>query len=371
MSVSIPSASVSVTIVKISVTVDVFPHAITTTMSSISVLPDTWSSTTANSSPESTSLAAIKSTPGSQTPTSNWTAVQSCFQAHFDPGCGGMLQHVMDCYENQAPWVDPLNTTQSTAFQACLCQTSPSVRFSTNSVLWHDFTSCAFCLFGWVPINFYELLPEMQRIEEFCSSQTPVRLVLMKASSIGCIVLWLTVHDFQFGYVFLPNLLDWLGSLYKGTTLAKPPLTGSITLITDMAPLCTPVPPLANLAYGASAPPDGILGALVPALTTFTTLQSNKLATITSLITWLPTATSEFTMASVESSAASVASRELASALYSWANASKTSGGHGGPIMERCSGLDRASADAIYCFPFTRALLVSVVAIGVVVVLQT
>ena len=236
------------------------------------------------------------------------------------PGCGVIFDHLTTCYDSLAPWNDPYNTTQSTKFQACLCATNATTPFTTDSLLWRNFVGCSSCLvtFG-AGISLETLAQEFQSIEDFCRSQNPM------------------------AYLALANFESWLATLIKGVTLSTPPLTGSITQLAALSAAFTTTPPLANLAYGASAPFDGTLAGVTPELMTQTiTVLPSGTATgaasvkrLTMLVDWVATATAtgisagpRYDPLSASASAASVA----ASALRSVSTM-----GQGGP-SQQCHG---------------------------------
>lgn len=201
-----------------------------TTPSNAPITSSAFSSVTTTGYSQITSSA----TPTPFTPDTSDTSLQQCLHnpgglqadGHVSPGCGNMLQHIMDCYDQQAPWTDPYNGTQSTGFQSCLCQTDSHTTFSPTSALWRNFTGCSHCLLTFVPVSFHRLSIEIQRIENFCCSQNPV------------------------AYLFLLRLQGWLGGLHDGTHLEQPPLTGEITNIGALGAKFTIMLPLANVAYG-------------------------------------------------------------------------------------------------------------------------
>ena len=97
-----------------------------------------------------------------------------------------------------------------------------------------------------------------------------------------------------------------------GAARYKPPMTN----LAHMSALFTTMPPLANVAYGASAPPDGTLLGVTPVLTTITTSVSSTLETVTSIAKWEPTSnTASFNPASASLSAAHAAQSALTSPL--------------------------------------------------------
>ncbi|KAK1814112.1 hypothetical protein LTR12_011470 [Friedmanniomyces endolithicus] len=240
------------------------------------------------------------------------------------PGCGVIFDHLTKCFDSLAPWTDPYNMTQSTKFQACLCATNATTPFTTDSLLWRNFVGCSSCLvtFG-AGISLETLAQELQSIEDFCRSQNPM------------------------AYLALANFESWLATLKKGVTLTTPPLTGGITQLAALSAAFTTTPPLANLAYGASAPFDGTLAGVTPELMTQTiTVQPSGTATgsasvkrLTMLVDWVATATatgstagSRYDPLSASASAASVAASDLQSALRSVSTI-----GQGGP-SQQCHG---------------------------------
>ncbi|KAK3651446.1 hypothetical protein LTR56_005588 [Elasticomyces elasticus] len=223
-------------------------------------------------------------------------------------GCGAVLQHVTTCFDSLAPWTDPYDTNQSTSFQACLCETNATTPFGSDSMLWRNFTGCSSCLETFDSrISLDTLAQEFQNIENFCSSQNPV------------------------AFLALAEFKSWLGETNKGVDLKTPPLTGSITQLGAMRSAFTTTPPLANLAYGPSAPFDGTLAGVTPQLMTQTITVpptgtetgSESLRMITMLVDWVPTApasgtaTSSYDAAAASASAASAASSNLQAAISS------------------------------------------------------
>ncbi|KAK0320186.1 hypothetical protein LTR82_008703 [Friedmanniomyces endolithicus] len=246
------------------------------------------------------------------------------------PGCGVIFDHLTTCYDSLAPWTDPYNTTQSTKFQACLCATNATAPFTTDSLLWRNFVGCSSCLvtFG-AGISLETLAQGFQSIEDFCRSQNPL------------------------AYLALANFESWLATLNKGVTLTTPPLTGSIKQLAALSAAFTTTPPLANLAYGASAPFDGTLAGVTPELMTQTiTVLPSGTATgpasvkrLTMLVDWVATTTATDSTAgprynplSASASAASVAASDLQSALRSVSTI-----GQGGP-SQQCHGKCPGSA---------------------------
>ncbi|KAK4552556.1 hypothetical protein LTR86_010200 [Recurvomyces mirabilis] len=258
----------------------------------------------------------------------NATAVEQCLTEPGgvqkagelpQPGCGSIFQHIEDCYGSNAPWMDPYNTTQSLNFQTCLCETSATNPFGKANILWQNFTGCANCLESFTSgILVDTLASEFSNIENFCCSQNPV------------------------AYLIIANFEAWLAALNAGISLTAPPLTGAITAITSLSSLFTTTPPLANLAYGVSAPLDGTLGGVTPELMTATIIMPASAGhppsteKITKLLDWMPTAspsgtiTPQFDTAAASLSAASVANSELYAAL-------STLAAQGGP-SQMCHG---------------------------------
>ncbi|TKA83979.1 hypothetical protein B0A55_00254 [Friedmanniomyces simplex] len=214
----------------------------------------------------------------------NATAAKLCISARggvqgdnsVAAGCGAIFQHLTTCFDSLGPWIDPYNTTQSTSFQACMCETNATSPFDTNSLLWRNFIGCSSCLEMFsAGISLDTLAQEFLSIEDFCRSQNPV----------ACLA--------------LASFETWLAAINEGTTLPTPPLTGGITQLAALSSAFTTTPPLANLAYGASAPFDGTLADVTPQLMTQTitvpptgtTSGSSSLQVITMLVDWVATAT--------------------------------------------------------------------------------
>ncbi|KAK0830863.1 hypothetical protein LTR73_003250 [Friedmanniomyces endolithicus] len=249
-----------------------------------------------------------------------WGGVQN--DNSVAPGCGAIFDHLTKCYDSLAPWTDPYSTTQSTNFQACLCATNATTPFTTDSTLWRNFVGCSSCLvtFG-AGISLETLAQEFQSIEDFCRSQNPL------------------------AYLAICN--------FRG--LARyPQQRRSITQLAVLSSAFTTTPPLANLAYGASAPFDGTLAGVTPELMTqtHTVLPSGTAAgaasvkRLTMLVDWVATATATATAGptydplSASASAASVAASDLQSALRSVSTI-----GQGGP-SQQCHGKCPGSAGA-------------------------
>ncbi|KAK5115333.1 hypothetical protein LTR62_001533 [Meristemomyces frigidus] len=245
------------------------------------------------------------------------------------PGCGSIFLHVENCYLLQSPWTDPYNSSQSENFQACLCQTTSIAPFSQDSLLWQNFTGCAHCLEAYTSgILVDTLAAEFSNIENFCCSQNPL------------------------AYLVIASFESWLAALNSGLSLTVPPLTGAITEITSLSSLFTTTPPLANLAYGISAPSDGTLAGVTPELTTQTLTLSSGSGTrlpaierVTSVVGWKPTAApsgtvaSSFNTAAASISAASAARSQLEGAL-------ETIAAQGGP-SQHCHGPCANSANSL------------------------
>jgi hypothetical protein len=85
-------------------------------------------------------------------------------------------------------------------------------------------------------------------------------------------------------YLFLQQLTSFFAHLDGGFVLTAPPLPDVTPIVQQLSALYTTTPPLANLAYGASAPEGGSLVGVTPRLTTFTSGGE----TVTSLVTWVP-----------------------------------------------------------------------------------
>ena len=276
-------------------------QATTTTSTAYSV------PTTADSLASVTS--AITSPTVSSTSTSSTTVPPITFSSHTPPGCfdlpggvqphgamgigcGSVTSHIQACYDSLAPWTDPYNNDQSLAFQTCACQTSQKSPFTSNSMLWRNYTGCAECLQTVAGVTLDTLSFQLQKIENFCRSQNPC------------------------AYPFVAQLEAWITKvLPAGPT--NYPLSGSITNLGHLSAAFTTMPLLANLAYGASAPFDGSLAFVTPSLTTYTVTSPSNTKTVTSLVTWLPmsTSASAYNAASASISAEVAASAELGSAL--------------------------------------------------------
>ncbi|KAK5161436.1 hypothetical protein LTS14_001232 [Recurvomyces mirabilis] len=296
----------------------VVPLTMTSGPSTSTRLPMTTSTSMATSSNTSQIPVGITAAPAPlpSNPTAlNVTAVEQCLTEPGgvqkagelpQPGCGSIFQHIEDCYGSNAPWTDPYNASQSLNFQTCLCETSASNPFGKTNMLWQNFTGCANCLESFTSgILVDTLASEFSNIENFCCSQNPL------------------------AYLVIANFEAWLAALNAGISLTAPPLTGAITAITVLSSLFTTTPPLANLAYGVSAPPEGTLGGVTPELMTATIIMPASAGhppsteKITKLLDWKPTAspsgtvTPQFDTAAASMSAASVANRWTVSGV-SW-----------------------------------------------------
>ncbi|KAK3070894.1 hypothetical protein LTR53_009639 [Teratosphaeriaceae sp. CCFEE 6253] len=256
---------------------------------------------------------------GAQMCNTNPGGVQS--DGTVSAGCGAIFQHVMACFESLAPWSDPYDTAQSTAFQACTRQTNASTPFTSTSPLWRNFTGCSSCLQTFnTGINIDTLAQEFQSIESFCSSQNPV------------------------AYLLLADFESWLAGINKDVALTTPPLTGSITQLAALSQAFTTTPPLANLAYGASAPFDGSLIGVTPVLMTQTITVpragsasgSALIEEVTMIVSWGPTASTAGSPYDTVAASLS-ASRAVASNLES-AVSSLGAIGQGGPTSNVCHG---------------------------------
>ncbi|KAI6894930.1 hypothetical protein KC316_g10614 [Hortaea werneckii] len=290
----------------------------------------TTSASSSSSSSSSESRTPSQNTPTTTSPVStiNTTALEQCFhpppQSSASPNCDPFLTHISTCHDTLSPWTDPYDSAQSGAFQACLCQTSSATTtpFGPEGEVWRDFSRCAECLTArggdgdgdgeeGAGVGFGKMTEELERIENFCASQTPV------------------------AYLFLLRLVGWLGSLHPGVKLDRPPLSGDVMRIGTLGPKFTTTAPLVNLAWGASAPSDGSLKDVRPSLTTWSLTSdfagSHSVHLVTSFVTWLPTATAIRTTVdprTASSSAAARISEELGAALSSMA---ADAGGQGGP----------------------------------------
>lgn len=234
-----------------------------------------------------TSITSSSNTP-TATPTIN-PAAQACYAGG---ACGDLLTRVGGCFEQQTPWTDPYDTTKNTAYQACLCVTSAQNPFTEKNILYQTLTACARCLLNAKAAKVGFMAVELQRVDSFCRAQEPI------------------------AYLFLRQWGDWLDTASMGAVLAQPTVTNAVEGVTAMASAFTTLPPLANLAYGASAASDGSLAGVTPRLTTFTTSSEGGAATVTRLVDWVPTnSKSTFDSASASRTAAAAASSELAGGI--------------------------------------------------------
>ena len=85
-------------------------------------------------------------------------------------------------------------------------------------------------------------------------------------------------------FLFLQQLTHFFAELDDGFVITAPPLPDVTTIVQRLSALYTTTPPLANLAYGTSAPEGGSLVGVRPSLTTFT----RGGVTGTRLVTWVP-----------------------------------------------------------------------------------
>ena len=209
-----------------------------------------------------------------------------------DLGCTPMRDRIVSCYDEGTPWTDPYNTSQSLAFQSCMCETSAKEPFEDGNQFYSSFVGCLHCLDLVSTLDVTLQEDEVSRVEGFCRTQNPV------------------------AYLFLVRIQDWLKHWQPASVTSDPPFTGSITLINELSTLFTTDPPLANTAYGASAPPGGRYGAVTPLLTTYTTTNNSATEAVTSLVTWLPTQTGEtWNPASASASQKQAESNAVESAL--------------------------------------------------------
>jgi hypothetical protein len=256
----------------------------------------------------------------------NATAVEQCLTqpggvrspgSPATAGCGSIFQHVETCYEQHGPWDDPYNQTQSGDFQACLCQTKKTTPFNENSMLWQNFTGCANCL-GIVGsgILLNTLSTEWLQIENFCSAEYPN------------------------AFMVISGFENWLAALNSGLNLSTPPLTGPITQVGSLSPLFTTIPPLANLAWGQSAPPQGTLAGVTPELMTQTIVSTPMTGPVTTqevtvIVQWVPTAATSTTY---DPSAAAVSAQSAAASGLAADLSSLAAIGQGGPTGDVCHG---------------------------------
>ena len=179
----------------------------------------------------------------------------------IDTGCGSMFSHMWYCIGQTAPWTTSYNTTQSVSYRECVCETSERP-FSDKSNFYRNFTGCSHCITLARTPDLDFMTRQLQDIDLFCRSQNPN------------------------AYMFVQDFQRWTFLLDKGEPGVVGPLSRAMQ---GLRPLLTTRPPLANLAYGASAPVDGSLAGVTPSLTTYTTTVDSSMATITSLVTWIPT----------------------------------------------------------------------------------
>ena len=232
-------------------------------------------------------------------------------------GCGGLLAHTSTCYEASAPWTDPYDEGQSMDFRGCLCETSADTPFTPDSTFYQNFSQCAHCLTLARPSNYNYMAQQLQRIDNFCRSQNPS------------------------AFLFIKQLRGWLAGLDRGMKVNGLVIPDVTPMVSQLQPLYTTTPPLANLAYGPSAPWDGSLVGVTPSMTTFTTTAASGTATVTSLVTWLPTeAGKTFNGAAAADSAAEAASSALGSEMGTSSSGSKTRTDH------RCYGRGPCHTDA-------------------------
>lgn len=211
------------------------------------------------------------------------------------PGCGGMLAHITICNNDHGSTTNPLNASQNFELQACICGTSIHEPFTSNSVFYSNFTGCAACLLSSESPNSRFVYTAAQTLWNFCRSQNPV------------------AYLFYFElYKALNQAPMQTDGLFSGSH--------SLAEALDSGPSTTP--PLANLAYGSSAPPDGSLAKVTPSLITYTTSMTESaegsvvLETIASLVAWVPTqAGKAWHPASASHSEASAVSSRLANDL--------------------------------------------------------
>lgn len=183
-------------------------------------------------------------------------------------GCGGLLAHVQTCYNAYEPGSDPVNSNQNYIFQSCVCDTEKAKPFTSGSLLYRNYTGCAACLLSLGQSNSGDIYTGAQNLWNFCRSQTP------------------------FPYLFFSKLNHALQVQVGGPFIPSPILT------LPFRNAVSTTPPLANLAYGTSAPPDGSLAKVTPSMITYTTSATTANwdaestvvpTTITSLAAWVPT----------------------------------------------------------------------------------
>lgn len=281
---SAPPNNLSITLLApptptITITPSAVPASVETTSTSIlqvlrttTVSSTTWVQSTSTTMPTAATPGCISLSGGVQP------------DAKVESGCGAMLAHIDTCANQNSPWETPYDTNQSFAFQACVCETSDKP-FTEESGLFVNFTGCAHCLVLEKALAASSIVQQSIQIENFCRSQNPN------------------------AFLFITTFLDWLCGM-SGDTAVDVVLDG---VTSSLQSLFTTTPPLANLAYGASAPPGGSLAGVTPSLMTFT---KNGNETVTSLVTWIPTKTGDkFNSASASASAAAQASEDVTSRL--------------------------------------------------------
>jgi hypothetical protein len=213
--------------------------------------------------------------PGGLLPTGNLTL-----------GCNATLAHVLACVGDPNTWQDPYDITQSRDFQACMCETSATEPFTVDSTLYKNFTSCAQCLMLSVPAEALSLLVNgFNTIDSFCRTQNPL------------------------ASLFLFNLDSWFDRVnYDVAVTSVTPLPGVPEILSTLDPLFSTTPPLANIAYGASALSGGQYADATPVLTTMTSTDAAGTQTITSVASWVHTGCSTCDNSKATISAATEAS---------------------------------------------------------------
>ena len=168
---------------------------------------------------------------------------------------------------------------RSAAYRACVCMTDDSNPFTEFSALWKNFTGCAACVQRAVRDVDVEawVLKETLRLRAFCRAQEPN------------------------AFLFLLHLRNWYYRLSNYSEISARPFRGAFpTALGDgeaamevMRSQWTGRPPLGNIAWGPSAPPDGKYSAVSPVVTDYVTIASVQQAEYTtqvsSLVSWVPT----------------------------------------------------------------------------------
>lgn len=222
-------------------------------------------------------------------------ALQKC----YTDACVPTFNQISTCYAQSSPWTNPYNTAQSHNFRACVCETNATHPFTTQGYFYANFATCAHCIFLAYTWNVSYLTGEVLRVENFCLAQEPDAYLFVKD---------LAAFFYKLDYnraINAPN-----------TAITAPPLSAVTPLVAQLSALYTTTPPLANLAYGPSAPEGGSLAGVTPSLTTWT----SGTETVTELVTWVPTEGGSTYDAGQASRSANVAASEALSASFAAAS---------------------------------------------------